>query len=495
MNRLTTQPHGMRRRVTVLATGVVAVPVLAIAVLAAIFLRAQAMRPDAAPHQDASICAGTSSTDLGPHIILPGEEAPPTGVFHRYCARNADSVETPLSHLGDLVPHESPDPNETVLAFASYSSSISVPQLSLWPFTDPYSIKRIEIVAPAQTFGPLPLPEVDAQWPERAAQREQLAQVQRTLNHRVLALAGGALLLIGLFGYVVWLAMGRVLRPVEAIRREMADITEQDLSRRVPVPRGRSEITALATTVNTTLDRLETAVEDNRRFVADASHELRSPITALRAELEIATAHPGQADWPAVVDAALADTDRLQHLATDLLLLARLDHTPTTGHNSTVDLTTLVAEHTAHRRTRHTLVTDLPDHPAPVHGRRALLERLLGNLLDNAERHATTTITIHLTTADQQAILEVLDDGPGIPPDDRERVFDRFTRLDDARTRDTGGTGLGLPIARRIATTHHGTLHATDHPGTAGARLVATLPLGPGGDPRDRDAGRPAFDG
>ncbi|WP_053721286.1 histidine kinase dimerization/phospho-acceptor domain-containing protein [Saccharothrix sp. NRRL B-16348] len=134
--------------------------------------------------------------------------------------------------------------------------------------------------------------------------------------------------LIGLFAVVAWTATGRVLRPVEAIRRRMADITKHDLTGRVPVPRARNEIARLATTVNATLGRLEAAVEENRWFVADASHELRSPIAALRAELEIATTHPALADWPAVVDAALADTERLQHLATDLLLLARLDHTP-----------------------------------------------------------------------------------------------------------------------------------------------------------------------
>ncbi|XVS61810.1 sensor histidine kinase [Actinosynnema sp. CA-299493] len=306
--------------------------------------------------------------------------------------------------------------------------------------------------------------------------RARLSESQRTLNNQILLLTLGAIALISLFGGVVWLAMGWVLRPVEAIRREMADITEHDLTRRVPVPLARNEIADLAATVNATLDRLEAAAEDNRRFVADASHELRSPIAALRAELEIATIHPDLADWPAVVDAALADTERLQHLATDLLLLARLDHTPvTTGHEAIVDFTNLVSEHTSRRRSQHTLTTDLPRHPALVRGSLPLLDRLLGNLLDNAERHATSTITVRLTTIDDEAVLEVTDDGPGIPTDDHEHIFDRFTRLDHARTRDTGGTGLGLPIARRIATTHHGTLHASDHP--TGARLTTAIPL------------------
>ncbi|QFZ24349.1 HAMP domain-containing histidine kinase [Saccharothrix syringae] len=368
---------------------------------------------------------------------------------------------TDLAALGNTA-----DEDRDVVCAADYELVSQVPLLSLWPFTDPTTVGYAQVDSPGQE-------EHARLYKLMPVQRERFTAMQRDLNRQVFLLAGGALSLIGLFAVVVWVATGRVLRPVEAIRREMADITEHDLSRRVPVPRTRNEIAELAGTVNATLDRLETAMEDNRRFVADASHELRSPIAALRAELEIASAHPGQADWPAVVDAALADTHRLQQLATDLLLLARLDHA--TGHDDAVDLTELVHDHTDRRRTHHTLSVDLPDHPVPVRGSHVLLDRLLGNLLDNAERHATTTVTVRLGTENDHAVLEVLDNGPGIPPEDRERVFDRFTRLDDARTRDTGGTGLGLPIARRIATNHRGTLRAD--PGGTGARLVATLPL------------------
>ncbi|MCC8250513.1 sensor histidine kinase [Saccharothrix luteola] len=274
---------------------------------------------------------------------------------------------------------------------------------------------------------------------------------------------------------IVWVATGRLLRPVEEIRRQMTEITEHDLTRRVPVPRGRNEITELAATVNATLDRLEAAVEDNRRFVADASHELRSPIAALRTELEIATAYPELADWPTVVDAALADTHRLQHLATDLLLLARLDQTATAPVSDAVDLGAMLRDDTGRRRSRHAVTVDLPDHPAVVRGSRALLTQLLTNLLNNAERHATSRITIILRATDTVAVLDVADDGPGIAPQDRERIFDRFTRLDDVRTRETGGTGLGLPIARRIAAAHGGTLDAVDH--HDGARFTARIPL------------------
>ncbi|QFZ24444.1 HAMP domain-containing histidine kinase [Saccharothrix syringae] len=352
---------------------------------------------------------------------------------------------------------------------ASHTSTQFIPKLSLFPFSGPpdegYKIT-------VDTKNRLLYTRTDDIPTEEKARFDR---TQNTVNGLVLATTATVLGMLSVFGAVVWTATARVLRPVEAIRREMADITEHDLTRRVPVPRTRNEIAALANTVNATLDRLETAVQDNRRFVADASHELRSPIAALRAELEIATTHPGQADWPAVVDAALADTHRLQDLAGDLLLLTRLDHT-TTGYDGTVDLTELVRDHTDRRRTHHTLDVDLPDHPVPVRGSRPLLDRLLGNLLDNAERHATTAITVRLDAADDQAVLEVLDDGPGIPPEDRERVFDRFTRLDDARTRDTGGTGLGLSIARRIATNHHGMLQVIQR-GRGGACFVVVFPL------------------
>ncbi|QFZ24648.1 HAMP domain-containing histidine kinase [Saccharothrix syringae] len=402
-----------------------------------------------------------ATTTCASVVIWPSEQGMPLQQ-NNSCQAGLDVVAE-FTYLRQHYPDNWPLERMIMRADASHRSVDVVPDLSLWPLSDPAETSyRLQHLYGADGTAE----ELGFRVP-----RERIGAMQERLNSTVLALAGLGALMACLIAAVVWFATGLVLRPVEAIRREVADITERDLSRRVPVPRARNEIAELARTVNATLDRLEVAVEDNRRFVADASHELRSPIAALRAELEIATAHPGQADWPAVVDAALADTHRLQHLATDLLLLARLDHT--TGHDDTIDLTELVDDHTTRRRTHHTLTTELPDHPVPVRGSHALLDRLLGNLLDNAERHATTAITVRLTSS-SQAVLEVHDDGPGIPPEDRERIFDRFTRLDDARTRDTGGTGLGLPIARRIAANHHGTLHAEGGPG---ARLVARIPL------------------
>ncbi|MEU4806320.1 HAMP domain-containing sensor histidine kinase [Actinosynnema sp. NPDC023587] len=462
---------------TLAVTTVVAVPLFAATAVAVMFLRAQAESYDSAPVRRNALCVGGIIADSVLHDVhLPGSrtgDAPRASYGHRY-ELGAYALATRPTRSGDVVVRGLPDADKVLISVASYDSTAHVPVLSIWPFTDPddtdYRIVRDSGETLTSYF---PLQPEDA---------EAIAEAQRTLSPRVLMLAGGFIGLCALVGGAVWTATGRLLRPVEAIRRELAEITDSDLARRVPTPRGRTELTRLAEAVNATLGRLQIAAENNRRFVADASHELRSPIAALRAELEIATAHPRQADWPAVVDAALIDTERLQHLAGDLLLLARLDHTTTIATagaaGEILDLITLVRDHTARRRSRHVVTVVLPERPARVHGRRALLERLLGNLLDNAERHATTTITVHVAVADDHVVLEVLDDGPGISPRDGERVFNRFTRLDDARTRDTGGTGLGLPIARRIATAHAATLHVADHP-TGGAHLIATFPAAP----------------
>ncbi|AIG76157.1 Conserved putative membrane protein [Amycolatopsis japonica] len=270
-----------------------------------------------------------------------------------------------------------------------------------------------------------------------------------------------------------WLAAGRALRPVEAIRRELAEVSGSGLDRRVPVPPSRDEVARLATTTNETLDRLQQAYEQQERFVADASHELRSPLANLRTGLEVALTHTDRADWPAVARRSLLDVQRLQRITADLLQLAVDPADPPEG---VVDLADVVGEQVAERELDDggpTVVSDV-EGPAPVRGEPVQLERLLRNLLDNAVRHARSSVTVRLRHEAGEAVLEVIDDGPGIPDADRERVFDRFTRLDDSRTRDAGGTGLGLTLARDIAVRHGGSLRAEG--AECGARLVARLP-------------------
>lgn len=287
----------------------------------------------------------------------------------------------------------------------------------------------------------------------------------RTLQNLLLP---GVPALLVLVAVLTWLAVGRALAPVSAIRAEMADITASDLHRRVPVPRSRDEIARLAETMNRTLDRLEVAVSRHKRFVADAAHELRSPLAILRTRLELAPRDPLAAE-------ALTDVDRIQALTSDLLLLARLDAGESVCHEE-VDLGQVTAEEATRSRPRPEVRIMLEvAADTVVSGSAGQLRRLVANLVDNAVRHASTTVTVRLAVEEGEAVLDVRDDGPGIPVEHREAVFDRFTRLDEARDRDAGGAGLGLAIARDIAARHRGSLDVVGE--GPGAWLRARLPL------------------
>jgi signal transduction histidine kinase len=292
----------------------------------------------------------------------------------------------------------------------------------------------------------------------------------------------GLPVLLAVVAAVTWLVTRRALRPVEAIRAELAAITSSgDLARRVPEPGSRDEVAGLAATTNATLAALEGSVARQRGFVADASHELRSPIASLRTQLEVAAAHPELLDLDGLVD----DVVRLQHLAADLLLLARLDagDRPSPAERARpVELADLVRQEAARRSggtgaggRRVRIGTDVRASPVTP-GPEGRLARVLGNLLDNAERHAAGVVLLTLDEEDGAAVLRVADDGPGVPPADRERVFERFVRLDDARARDEGGAGLGLAIARDLVRAQGGTLAVGEAP-AGGALFEVRLPL------------------
>nr|WP_245240622.1 HAMP domain-containing sensor histidine kinase [Streptomyces spiramenti] len=277
---------------------------------------------------------------------------------------------------------------------------------------------------------------------------------------------------------VTWLVTWWALRPVEGIRRELATITHsEDLSRRVPEPSARDEIGRLADTTNETLSVLEASVDRQRRFVADASHELRSPIASLRTQLEVGAAHPELLD----LSGAVKDTVRLQTLAADLLLLARLDAGERPVGSGRVELAELVAEQVENRGTaRNTAeapITVTADRlePAAVPGSAGMVERVLVNLLDNAERHAASRVRVSVRAEGGQGVVEVADDGGGVPAEEREKIFQRFVRLDEARSRDAGGAGLGLAIARDVAQRHGGTLEVGEAR-EGGALFVLRVP-------------------
>ncbi len=297
----------------------------------------------------------------------------------------------------------------------------------------------------------------------------------------VVTTADGLLLRAGIAGLVLIAAVAYTatrlsLRPVEAIRARTASVTAAEPRERVDVPDTGDEIAALATTINATLQRLDAAAAQQRRFVADAAHELRSPLTTLLASLEVALAYPERTDWPAATATAVRQTRRLQALAEDLLLLARLDARAPASGPATVDLAALASRLTDQypfAEGQLTLTCDSTG-PALVQGDRSELERLLRNLVDNAVRHAASRVLITVRHEGGQVVTEVYDDGPGVPAEDAERIFERFTRLDDARSRDVGGSGLGLAIARDLAHCHHGTLTLAGRP--PGASFVLRLP-------------------
>ncbi|MEW1839111.1 HAMP domain-containing sensor histidine kinase [Nonomuraea angiospora] len=285
------------------------------------------------------------------------------------------------------------------------------------------------------------------------------------------------LLILSWFG--VSRVVARTLAPVHDITKRLAEITAGGGGMRLPVSENvDDEIRTLAQTGNQMLERLESAmrkqaeaVEQQRRFAGDASHDLRSPITAMRTQVEEALLAPEDTDWRATGEALLSSLDRLQAIVVDLLTLTKLDAGAPSSREP-VDLCELVAAETGRPRSKSVITTLQPG--VAVTGDRLQLARLLTNLLDNAERHAESQILVTVRQQDHQAVLEVLDDGAGIEPGQRETVFQRFTRLDAARNRDAGGTGLGLPIAREIARAHGGTLAIEDS--ERGARFVLRLP-------------------
>ncbi|RSO05226.1 two-component sensor histidine kinase [Streptomyces sp. WAC 05379] len=289
---------------------------------------------------------------------------------------------------------------------------------------------------------------------------------QSAVNTALTVMLIGFPLLLGVVAGVTWLVTRRALRPVEGIRGEMAAITaSEDLARRVPVPGTHDEVARLALTTNETLAALQTSVERQRRFVADASHELRSPIASLRTQLEVGVAHPELLD----LDGAVEDTVRLQGLAADLLLLARLDAGERPG-DARFDLGALAREQ-AEGRAEVTVEA----RSAQVAGSRGQVGRVLTNLLDNARRHARSAVTLTVRREGEWVVAAVADDGDGVAEADRERIFERFVRLDEARSRDDGGAGLGLAIARDVAVRHGGTLTVGRAP-AGGALFELRLP-------------------
>ncbi len=304
-----------------------------------------------------------------------------------------------------------------------------------------------------------------------------LVDVRRSVDTLATSLWIGTPGLIVLVGMVAWVLVGRALRPVEALRAQVDEITATTMYQRLPVPRTKDEVARLARTMNGMLERLEQAAARQRAFVSDASHELRSPVSTIRTELEVASAD-ADADWPDVAARTLGETERLSRLVDDLLALARLDESPGVARRGPVDLDDLALEEGT--RTHRIPVATVGVSAGRVNGDERQLAQVVRNLVDNAQRHARSQVAISLQHEDDDLVLVVDDDGPGVPEADRERIFDRFTRLDEARGRADGGAGLGLAVVRRVVEHHGGSVSVVPSDpaagGLGGARFVVRLP-------------------
>ncbi len=318
--------------------------------------------------------------------------------------------------------------------------------------------------------GPLRVVVLRADRGQTVIAARPVAEIQTSIGTAGRVLLVGTPLLVVLLAVASWLIIGRTLRPISALRRGAADITHTARSRRLPVPESRDEVHSLATTLNDMLGRLEEAEQRQRALVSDAAHELRSPLASIRLQLEVALGHPEGQEWRETAEGVLEDTLRLHRLAEDLLALARLDERGgVPARREPVDLGDVVRQSTE----RYGEVRLTACDPVVVRGDALDLSRVLTNLVDNAVRHTSSKVEVALTA---DGTLTVTDDGPGIPEEDRERVFNRFTRLDSGRSRDEGGAGLGLAIVRETVRAHGGTVHLED--AAPGLRAVVWLPRG-----------------
>jgi signal transduction histidine kinase len=294
-----------------------------------------------------------------------------------------------------------------------------------------------------------------------------LGEVRHSVQTLWSGLRLGIPLVVLAVALVAWFLAGRALRPVEAMRLEVENISATTLQRRVREPRSHDEVARLARTMNSMLGRLQTSRDHERQFLSDASHELRSPLASMRAQLETGT-------WSSDADGVKAEAARLAHIVDDLMDLAKADEAPPPTTETDLDEVVL-EEISAIAPTPEITVDTTRVATTRLIGDRQALARMVRNLVDNASRHATSRVDVSLTSIDGVVTLTVDDDGEGIAEDDRERIFERFTRTDSSRSRETGGVGLGLAVVRATAQRHGGDVHCEAAP-SGGARFVVTLP-------------------
>lgn len=444
------RPRSIRARTTLAATVVTALTLAAASVLLVGALRESLTESrDAAARADLDRLVALAKTSRLPRVLPVDEDemaqvvAPDGSVLAASIGLGDGSAVTSLA----------PPPGEPALVVLT-----GVP--------DDQDVETFRVWATTVAGPEGPLRVYVGTSPERVQEAVRAA--------RSALLVGVPVVVAALAALTSWL-VGRSLRPVEDVRSEVSTISDSELHRRVPVPSSGDEIERLARTMNEMLTRLETGSDRQRAFVADASHELLSPITALRTQLEVASASGDPPDPDLLADLT-ADTDRLERLVRDLLLLTRAEDSTGVDGLPLVDLDTIVLDEVRRLSLPPGLEVDAGGvSAAPVRGRAEDLSRLVRNLLENGRNHASTRVTVSLEERDGVADLVVTDDGPGVPDDLRARVFDRFVTGSAVR-REGEGTGLGLAIARAVAVAHGGVLTLDDAPGGAAFRL--RLPIG-----------------
>jgi signal transduction histidine kinase len=306
-----------------------------------------------------------------------------------------------------------------------------------------------------------------------------LAELQRTLHQLAVLLAIGIPMLTTAAGVLVWSLVGRALDPVDRLRAEveMLAADSQRRGQRVGVPDTDDEISRLADTLNLLLDQLDKSAYSQRRFVADASHELRGPVANIRLAVEVAQAHPDKADWNSVANEVLTQDARMGRLVEHLLLLARTDDDHALKRTESIDLADVANEAASSNRRSGISIRVAASSPAMLNDDRSQLMSIVNNLVENAVRFATHQVTISVISTGGWAEVSVRDDGPGVPVDERDRIFDRFYRVDAHRSREGGGTGLGLAIVARLVGERGGTITVGD--ATPGSVFTVRLPLKP----------------
>ncbi len=318
--------------------------------------------------------------------------------------------------------------------------------------------------------------------PMVVAAGDRFSNADDAIRHLGESLGFGILGLVAVVALVTWRVTGRALRPVEAIRSEVGEIGEGELHRRVPVPASHDEVGRLARTMNSMLARLDEAAERQRRFVSDASHELQSPLTSLRARFEVDLASRTEPDWRVAEAEALVEVIEMQRLVDDLLTLARLDARVADPVRVSVDLDDLVIREVQHLPVRAGVALDIHEvSGGQVIGDPDRLRRAIRNVLNNAERYARGRIAVSVGESETEVVLRIVDDGDGILVEHRERVFERFGSVDDVRTRGSSSTGLGLAITREIVEAHGGTITVEDC--APGAAFVFRFPVDRAAEP------------